>query len=189
MKNKIKIGVSSCLLGEKVRWNGDHKQDRYVRDALGKYFEYIPTCPEVEVGMGTPRETVALYGTLEKPRMIGKKTQTDWTKKINKYTKDRVSELAKHDLCGYIFKSKSPSCGTGRVNIYSEFGGTKARHGLGIFASAFIKTLPLVPVEDEGRLHDSRIKENFIIRVFCFYRLGWLLRERCAIGKLLKFHN
>jgi len=189
MKNKIKIGVSSCLLGEKVRWNGDHKQDRYVRDALGKYFEYIPTCPEVEVGMGTPRETVALYGTLEKPRMIGKKTQTDWTKKINKYTKDRVSELAEQDLCGYIFKSKSPSCGTGRVNIYSEFGGTKARHGLGIFASAFIKTLPLVPVEDEGRLHDSRIKENFIIRVFCFYRLGCLSRERFAIGKLIKFHT
>ena len=176
-------------MGEKVRWNGDHKQDRYVRDALGKYFEYIPTCPEVEVGMGTPRETVALYGTLEKPRMIGKKTQTDWTKKINKYTKDRVSELAEQDLCGYIFKSKSPSCGTGRVNIYSEFGGTKARHGLGIFASAFIKTLPLVPVEDEGRLHDSRIKENFIIRVFCFYRLGCLLRERFSIGKLVKFHT
>ena len=189
MKNKIKIGVSSCLLGEKVRWNGDHKQDRYVRDVLGKYFEYIPTCPEVEVGMGTPREIVALYGTLEKPRMIGKKTQTDWTKKINEYTKDRVNELAKHDLCGYIFKSKSPSCGTGRVNVCSEFGSTKIRHGLGMFAKAFIKTLPLVPVEDEGRLHDSRIKENFIIRVFCFYRLGCLLRERFAIRKLVKFHT
>ena len=139
--------------------------------------------------MGIPRETVALYGTLEKPRMIGKKTQTDWTKKMNNYTKGRISELAKYDLCGYIFKSKSPSCGTGRVNVYSEFGSAKVRHGLGMFASAFTKTLPLIPVEDEGRLHDPRIKENFIIRVFCFYRLGCLLRERFSIGKLVKFHT
>ena len=189
MKNKIKIGVSSCLLGEKVRWNGDHKQDRYVRDVLGNYFEYIATCPEVDVGMGIPRETVALYGTLENPRMIGKKTQTDWTRKMNNYTKGRISELAKHDLCGYIFKSKSPSCGTGRVNVYSKFGSAKVRQGLGMFASAFTKTLPLIPVEDEGRLHDPRIKENFIIRVFCFYRLGCLLRERFSIGKLVKFHT
>ena len=189
MKNKIKIGVSSCLLGEKVRWNGDHKQDRYVRNVLGNYFEYIPTCPEVDVGMGIPRETVALYGTLENPRMIGKKTQTDWTKKMNKYTKDRISELAKHDLCGYIFKSKSPSCGTGRVNVYSEFGSAKVRHGAGIFASAFVKSMPLVPVEDEGRLHDARIKENFIIRVFCFYRIGCLFRDEFTIGKLVKFHT
>ena len=189
MKNKIKIGVSSCLLGEKVRWNGDHKQDRYVRDILGNYFEYISTCPEVDVGMGIPRETVALYGTLENPRMVGKKTQTDWTEKMNNYTKDRISELAKHDLCGYIFKSKSPSCGTGRVNVYSEFGSTKVRQGPGLFARAFIKTLPLIPVEDEGRLHDPGIKENFIIRVFCFYRLGCLLRERFSIGKLVKFHT
>ena len=189
MENKIKIGVSSCLLGEKVRWNGDHKQDRYVRDVLGNYFEYVPTCPEVDVGMGIPRETVALYGTLDKPRIIGKKTETDWTDKMNKYTKGRINELIDQDLCGYIFKAKSPSCGIGRVNIYSEFGSSKVRHGAGVFARAFIKSLPLVPIEDEGRLHDARIKENFIIRVFCFNRIGRLLKQDFTIGKLVKFHT
>ena len=189
MENKIKIGVSSCLLGEKVRWNGDHKQDHYVRNIFGHYFEYVPTCPEVDVGMGIPRETVALYGTLYKPRMIGNKTKTDWTDKINKYTKGRINELINQDLCGYIFKAKSPSCGIGRVNVYSEFGSSKVRYGAGIFARAFIKSYPLVPVEDEGRLHDARIKENFIIRVFCFNRIGRLLRQDFTIGKLVKFHT
>ena len=79
---KIRMGGSSCLLGEKVRWNGDHKQDLYVRHVLGNYFEYVSVCPEMEVGMGVPRETVALYGTLESPRMISKKNRIDWTELI-----------------------------------------------------------------------------------------------------------
>ena len=150
MENKIKIGVSSCLLGEKVRWNGDHKQDRYVRNNLGNYFEYVPTCPEVDIGMGIPRETVALYGNLDNPRMIGKKSQIDWTGKMHKYTENRINDLIDQDLCGYIFKAKSPSCGIGRVNIYSEFSSAKVRHGAGIFARTFIKSMPLIPVEDEN---------------------------------------
>ena len=109
MENKIKIGVSSCLIGEKVRWNGDHKQNYYVREVLAKYFEYVSVCPEMEVGMGVPRETVALYGNLQNPRMISKKTQADWTKTMKHYSKNRISSLAHDQLCGYIFKSKSPS--------------------------------------------------------------------------------
>ena len=95
MKEKIKIGMSSCLLGEEVRWDGDHKYDQYVRDVLGSYFDYVSICPEVDVGMGVPRETVALYGTLENPKMITKRSKTDWRKKINHYTKDRIHELKK----------------------------------------------------------------------------------------------
>jgi uncharacterized protein YbgA (DUF1722 family)/uncharacterized protein YbbK (DUF523 family) len=189
MNNKIKIGVSSCLLGEEVRWNGGHKKDRYVQGVLDKYFDYVPICPEVDVGMGTPRETVALYGTLENHKMISKKSQIDWTGKMTKYMNGRISELGKIDLCGYIFKSKSPSCGIGRVPIYSEFGSSKVRHGPGMFASAFIKTVPLIPVEDEGRLHDPVIKENFIVRVFCFHRLQALLEHRFAMGALVSFHT
>lgn len=189
MNNKIKIGVSSCLLGEEVRWNGGHKKDRYVQGVLDKYFDYVPTCPEVDVGMGTPRETVALYGTLENHKMISKKSQTDWTGKMTNYMKDRIGELKKTDLCGYLFKSKSPSCGIGRVPIYSEFGSSKVRHGPGMFASAFVKTLPLIPVEDEGRLHDPVIRENFIVRVFCFNRLQILLKDRFTMGTLVSFHT
>jgi len=189
MKDKIKIGVSSCLIGEKVRWNGDHKQDRYVREILSRYFEYIPVCPEVEVGMGVPRETVALYGDPEKPSMISKKTQTDWTKPMEKYIKSRINTLSADDLCGYIFKSKSPSCGMSRVPLYSEFGSHKVKHGPGMFANAFINSFPLVPTEDEGRLNDPRIRENFIVRVFSFKRFNLLLKEKFSLGKWVKFHT
>jgi len=189
MNNKIKIGVSSCLLGEEVRWNGGHKKDRYVQGILDNYFDYVPTCPEVDVGMGVPREAVALYGTLENSKMISKKSKTDWTGKMNTYMKDRINELGNADLCGYIFKSKSPSCGIGRVPIYSKFGSNKVRHGPGMFASAFMKTLPLIPVEDEGRLHDPVIRENFIVRVFCFNRLQTFLKERFTMGALVSFHT
>ena len=189
MKDKIKIGVSSCLVGEKVRWNGDHKQDRYVREILSRYFEYIPVCPEVEVGMGVPRETVALYGDPEKPSMISKKTQTDWTKPMEKYIKSRINTLSADDLCGYIFKSKSPSCGMSRVPLYSEFGSHKVKHGPGMFANAFINSFPLVPTEDEGRLNDPRIRENFIVRVFSFKRFNLLLNEKFSLGQWVKFHT
>ena len=189
MQDKIKIGVSSCLVGEKVRWNGDHKQDRYVREVLGNYFEYVPICPEVEVGMGIPRETVALYGSLESPRMISKKSQTDWSKRMHQYNKGRINQLTSDDLCGYIFKSKSPSCGLARVPVYSEPGSSKVRHGPGLFAKAFTQAFPLVPTEDEGRLNDVKIRENFIIRVFCFHRWQCLLEEGFRVGTLVKFHT
>ena len=189
MKEKIKIGMSSCLLGEEVRWDGDHKHDQYVRDVLGSYFDYVSICPEVDVGMGVPRETVALYGTLENPKMITKRSKTNWTKKMNHYTKDRIHELTKENLCGYVFKSKSPSCGIGKVPIYSEFGSSRMRHGSGMFASSFVKVFPLVPVEDEGRLHDPVIRENFIVRIFCFHRLQLLVRKSFSIGSLVRFHT
>ena len=189
MKEKIKIGMSSCLLGEEVRWDGDHKHDQYVRDVLGSYFDYVSICPEVDVGMGVPRETVALYGTLENPKMITKRSKADWTKKMNHYTKDRIHELTKENLCGYVFKSKSPSCGIGKVPIYSEFGSSRMRHGAGMFATSFVKAYPLVPIEDEGRLHDPVIRENFIVRIFCFHRLQLLVRKSFSIGSLVRFHT
>ena len=126
---------------------------------------------------------------LENSKMISKKSKTDWTAKMNTYMKGRISTLGENDLCGYIFKSKSPSCGIGRVPIYSKFGSNKVRHGPGMFASSFIKTLPLIPIEDEGRLHDPVIRENFIVRVFCFNRLQTLLKERFTMGALVSFHT
>lgn len=189
MQAIIKIGVSSCLLGEKVRWNGDHKQDRYVREILGNYFEYVPVCPEMEVGMGVPRETVALYGTLEEPKMISKKSKIDWTERMNRYLKDRINQLTHDELSGYIFKSKSPSCGIARVPVFSETDRSKAMHGAGMFANAFIKNFPLVPIEDEGRLNDAKIRENFIVRVFCFNRLQKLFSKGFSKGAVVDFHT
>ncbi|PIR00969.1 MAG: hypothetical protein COV66_03845 [Nitrospinae bacterium CG11_big_fil_rev_8_21_14_0_20_45_15] len=190
MEEKIKIGVSSCLLGEKVRWNGEHKQDRFVKDILGKYFQYISVCPEVEMGMGVPRETVALYGSLEKPRVIAESSGTDWTREMNRYVKARISTLNKDNLSGYIFKNKSPSCGLRKIPVHSDNQGGKVHQGSGIFANAFVKTFPLIPVEEEGRLNDPGIRENFIVRIFSFYRLkNTLLDHKANHGTLVKFHT
>jgi uncharacterized protein YbgA (DUF1722 family)/uncharacterized protein YbbK (DUF523 family) len=189
LDDEIKIGVSSCLLGEKVRWDGDHKQDRYVLDVLGSCFDCVSICPEVDAGMSVPRETVALYGTLEKQKMITKGSRTDWTKKMARFKKDRICELRKENICGYVFKSDSPSCGVRKVPIYSEISIRRVRYGPGMFASSFIKAFPLVPVEDEGRLHDPIIRENFIVRVFCFNRLQTLLRGHFTMVGLISFHT
>jgi uncharacterized protein YbgA (DUF1722 family)/uncharacterized protein YbbK (DUF523 family) len=190
MENKIIVGVSGCLLGEKVRWNGDHKRDRFITDVLGKYFEYISICPELEVGMGVPRETVALYGSLKEQKLIGKKSRNDWTDKMKSYNDETFDSLSKKDLCGFLFKSKSPSCGLGRVPIYSYDDPVKVRHGSGLFAKNFIKKFPLIPVEDEGRLNDPRIRENFITKIFCFHSLKKnLLRKRIRPGVLVDFHT
>jgi uncharacterized protein YbgA (DUF1722 family)/uncharacterized protein YbbK (DUF523 family) len=184
---QIKVGVSSCLLGEKVRWNGEHKQDLFVKNLLGQFFEWVPTCPEVEIGMGIPRETVRLTGNPKAPLMVGNTTGTDWTRRMNRYSKKRFAELAKLNLCGYIFKSRSPSCGIARIKVYGD-NGIANPNGRGLFAEAFIQQ-SLVPVEDEGRLHDARIRENFITRVFAYHRLAQLVNGRMSRKMLVDFHT
>lgn len=169
-ESRIKVGISSCLLGEKVRWNGDHRQDRVVKDLLGQFFEWVPTCPEVEIGMGIPREAVQLTGNPKAPRMVGNTTGTDWTQRMNLYSKKRSIELAKMNVCGYIFKSRSPSCGIARIKVYGN-NDDSTLGGRGLFANAFLQQCALVPIEDEDRLQDPRIRENFITRVFAYHRL------------------
>jgi uncharacterized protein YbgA (DUF1722 family)/uncharacterized protein YbbK (DUF523 family) len=185
---RIKIGVSSCLLGEKVRWDGNHKQDAVVKNQLGRIFEWVPTCPEVEIGMGIPREAVHLTGSSKSPRMVGTTTATDWTQRMNRYSKKRSRELAKMNVCGYIFKSKSPSCGIARIPVVAKNGKTQSK-GRGLFAELFIQQYPLVPFEDEDRLHDARVRENFITRVFAYHRLTQLLKGRFSLKALVKFHT
>ena len=186
--SRIKIGVSSCLLGEKVRWDGNHKQDAVVKNQLGRIFEWVPTCPEVEIGMGIPRESVHLTGSSKSPRVVGITTGTDWTQRMNRYSKKRSRELAKMNVCGYIFKSKSPSCGIARIPVVAKNGKTQSK-GRGLFAELFIQQYPLVPVEDEDRLHDARVRENFITRVFAYHRLTQLLTGRFSLKALVKFHT
>ena len=186
-ESKIKVGVSSCLLGEKVRWDGDHKQDLFVKNLLGQFFEWVPTCPEVEIGMGIPRETVQLTGDPGDPRMVGNITGTDWTSRMNRYSKKRSAELARLTLCGYIFKSRSPSCGIARIPVTGKNGKTQ-KYGRGLFTEAFMQHCTLVPVVDESRLHDARIRENFITRVFAYHRLAQLLNGRLSRKTLVEFH-
>jgi uncharacterized protein YbgA (DUF1722 family)/uncharacterized protein YbbK (DUF523 family) len=187
-ESKIKVGVSSCLLGEKVRWDGNHKRDLMVKNQLGRMFEWVPTCPEVEIGMGIPREAVQLTGNSKTPRMVGNQTGTDWTARMNRYSKKRSAELAKMGVCGYIFKSRSPSCGISRIPVTHKNIMTK-KYGRGLFADSFMLQCALVPVEDEDRLHDARLRENFITRIFAYHRLAQLLNNPFSRKTLVDFHT
>jgi uncharacterized protein YbgA (DUF1722 family)/uncharacterized protein YbbK (DUF523 family) len=188
METKFKIGISSCLLGNPVRWNAGHKLDRFLTNTLGQFVEYVPVCPEVEAGFGVPRESVRLVGDPENPRMITFKSKKDLTDQMKRWAKKRVKELEKEDLCGFIFKSDSPSSGMIRVKVYSEKGMPR-KVGVGMFAKAFMDHFPRIPVEDDGRLHNPAIRENFIERIFSLKRWRDIAAKSPRIGKLVDFHS
>jgi len=188
LEEKIRLGISACLLGQEVRYDGGHKLDRFIRDTLGKYVEYLPVCPEVECGLGIPREAMRLIGNPVSPRLVTIKTKIDHTDRMLKWAKKRVEDLEGEDLCGFIFKSDSPSSGMERVKVYSEEG-MPSKTGVGIFAKAFMDHFPLIPVEEEGRLHDPGLRENFIERIFTLKRWRSLKKGPMSAGNLISFHT
>jgi len=188
MTEKLKIGISSCLLGQEVRWNGGHKLDKYLTYILGQFVEYVPVCPEVEAGFGVPRESFRLVGDPENPRLITFKSKTDHTDRMMAWATKRVRELERENLCGFIFKSDSPSSGMIRVKVYNDKG-MPHKVGIGIFARAFMEKFPLIPVEDDGRLNDPLIRENFILQIFTMKRWRDLLAAMPGMGKLVDFHT
>ncbi len=188
MEQRIRLGISSCLLGEKVRFDGGHKLDHFITDTLGQYVEYVPVCPEVECGFPVPREPFHLEGDLDRPRLVTVRSKRDYTEKMLRWARKRVMELEKEDLCGFIFKSKSPSSGMERVKVYNQHG-IPVKKGVGIFARAFMGHFPLLPAEDDGRLHDPKLRENFIERIFVFKRWRELLSRKKMLGDLVDFHT
>jgi uncharacterized protein YbgA (DUF1722 family)/uncharacterized protein YbbK (DUF523 family) len=189
MDHTIKIGVSSCLLGKEVRYNGGHSHDRYITGTLGQYFTFVDVCPEVEAGFGVPRETLRLVGDPQSPRLLTSKTRRDCTETMLNWAQKRVKELERENLCGFIFKSKSPSSGMERVKVYTEKGFPGSNKGVGLFARAFMAHFPLVPVEEEGRLHDGVLRENFIERIFALKRWRQLAEEKESRGGIVAFHT
>ena len=188
MEMKIKLGISACLLGEKVRYDGGHKLDRYLTNTLGRYVDYVPVCPEVEAGFGIPRETMHLEGDLNAPRLVTRKTKRDLTEPMLEWARKRVAELEAQDLCGFIFKSRSPSSGMERIPVFNEKG-MPVKKGVGLFARTFMDHFPLLPVEDEGRLHDPKLRENFIECVFVFKRWRECLSQGKSRRGLIDFHT
>jgi uncharacterized protein YbgA (DUF1722 family)/uncharacterized protein YbbK (DUF523 family) len=188
-KDPIRVGISSCLLGQEVRFDGGHKRDRFLTDVLGPHVEWVPVCPEVEVGMGTPRETLRLVRHGGGTRMITTRTGVDHTEGMNGWARRRVEALAKERLSGYVLKKDSPSCGMERVKVYRADGGMPSREGRGLFAEALLARFPDLPVEEEGRLEDARLRENFIERVFAYHRLQALFTARWTQGALVAFHT
>jgi len=189
MEQKIRIGVSSCLLGKEVRYNGGHSHDRYITETLGRYFTFVDVCPEVEAGFGIPRETLRLVGDPESPRLLTTKTGRDYTGIMRSWAEKRVEELAGEDLYGFIFKSRSPSSGMERVKVYTEKGFPGSNRGVGLFARAFMDRFPLLPVEEEGRLHDPALRENFIERIFALQRWRQVVGKKKSRGNIVAFHT
>jgi len=190
---RIRIGVSACLLGAKVRFDGRDKRDAFLVDELGPLCEWVSVCPEVEVGMGVPREAVRLVADRDRgagPRMLGVETGADWTARMNRFAASRVRALAREQLSGFVLKSKSPSCGMERVKLFAD---VDARNPLrarsaGLFAATLARAFPNLPIEDEERLQDRPLRESFIARVFAYARLRALFGGRWTLGALAAFH-
>jgi len=188
MSEKPRIGISSCLLGTEVRHDGGHKRDRYITDTLAEFVDFVPVCPELEVGMGVPREPVRLVGAPSAPRMVAQKSGKDWTEAMQNYARKKAAELGKLHLRGYILKKDSPSCGMERVRVYGE-AGMANRTGRGVFAQVLAEIFPLLPLEEEGRLNDPMLRENFIERVFAYQRWFECMRGKLSLEKLVDFHT
>lgn len=168
---EIRIGISQCLLGENVRYDGGHKRDSFITGTLSNYFSWVPVCPEMEIGLGSPRESMKLADISGVVHLVTNRTGQDFTDKMNAYAKVRIAELKEKPLHGFILKKDSPSCGIFRVRIYKD-SNSNHRNGRGLFAEALMNQYPDLPMEEEGRLQDWKLRENFIERVFSYYR--WL---------------
>ncbi len=187
-KARIRVGISSCLLGHNVRFDGGHKLDTLITETLGRYFEWVPVCPEMEIGLGAPRESLRLEGDVENVRLIAAKSGTDHTGAMSSWAGKRLEELARISLNGYILKKDSPSCGMARVRVYGE-NGMAQRAGSGVFAKLLRQRFDMLPVEEEGRLHDPGIRENFIECVFAFHRWQEFVSTKPRRGDLVDFHT
>ena len=184
----IRVGVSSCLLGRAVRFDGGHKRDAFLTETFGRFVEWVPVCPEVELGLGVPRPTLHLERDGEELRLIEKKSGRDLTAAMRRFSARRAAALAEQDLCGYVLKARSPSCGMERVKVRDAQGGP-APGGRGIFAQGLLAAFPELPVEEEGRLQDPVLRENWVERVFAYRRLRALYSERFAAGRVVAFHT
>jgi uncharacterized protein YbgA (DUF1722 family)/uncharacterized protein YbbK (DUF523 family) len=188
---KVRIGISACLLGQEVRYNGSHKRDDFLVDTFGQFVEWVPVCPEVELGMGTPRPSIRLErvnGDGSGVRLRMPSTGQDLTEAMMDFSRQRVEALATLELDGYVLKKDSPSCGLERVKIYHG-AGAPMKDGRGVFAQVLLARLPHLPLEEEGRLNDPLLRENFITRVFVHHRWHEGEREGWGVASLMRFHE
>ncbi len=183
---RVRLGASACLLGAQVRFDGGHKQNRFIIDELGAHFDFVPFCPEVAIGMGTPRPAIRLVGDIDAPRVVGSRDAgLDVTEPLRRHSTAAARRL--DGLCGFIFKKDSPTCGMERVKVYNDSGMPQA-DGVGIFAREVLRTKPLLPVEEEGRLNDPVLRENFVSRVYVYARWHALHQRGLSKRGLIEFH-
>jgi uncharacterized protein YbgA (DUF1722 family)/uncharacterized protein YbbK (DUF523 family) len=188
MEAPIRVGISACLLGEEVRYDGGHKRDSFLTDVLSRFVEFVPVCPEIEAGFGTPREAMHLRAANGDVRLVTVRTGRDVTAPMERLIRQRVPALEADRLSGYVLKKNSPSCGLERVKVYDR-NGVAAASGRGLFANALVRRFPLLPVEEEGRLNDPDLRENFIERVFAYHRLHTFFNGPWTPASLVQFHT
>lgn len=186
--DQIRIGLSACLAGDEVRGNGGHCRQHYLTDTLGVFFDYVKVCPEVEVGMGVPRPAVRLTADGERIRVVDPKNGVDWTAAMTTHAVRRAGVVAEENLSGFILKSKSPSCGVARVKVY-DHNGVPSPRGRGVFADELVRRYPWLPIEEEGRLNDPVLRENFIERVFAYHRLRTAFSDGWKVADIVEFHT
>ena len=184
---KIKVGISSCLLGNEVRFDGGHKHSHLCSDNLSRYFEFIPECPEVASGMSIPRKPIRQIGDINSPSVVAVHDNSiDYTDQLNTFSKNKAKQL--DHLCGYVFMQKSPSCGVFRVKVFQESGYPAAEPGRGVYAKAVMDANPLLPVEESGRLEDAVLRENFITRVYAYHNWQQLNKQGISHHTIIEFH-
>lgn len=186
---KLRLGVSACLLGQKVRYDGQHRRDAFVVDVLGPFVEWVPVCPELELGLGVPREPIRLVGSPAALRLVAERSGKDHTDAMLRFAEARVRELEKLDLAGWVTKKDSPSCGLERVPVHGARGGPPRRDGTGLFVRVLAARMPLLPIEEEGRLGDPALRESFIERIFAYSRWKAAVARGMRRGDLVAFHG
>lgn len=183
-----RIGVSACLLGHQVRYDGGYKRNQFLIDELDEHVKFVPVCPETAIGLGIPRPPIRLVGEPENPRVLGvADSSLDVSRQLQEYAESQVAIFG--NLSGFVLKKNSPSCGMQRVKVYSPADNSASRKGTGTFAQVIMQRLPLLPVEDEGRLNDAILRENFINRVYVYQRWQQLLDKGLSASGLIDFHS
>ena len=188
-REPIRVGVSACLLGAEVRFDGGHKRDRYLTDVIGPMVEWLPVCPELEVGLGLPRPVIQLRGGETGDRLVERESGRDWTDPMRTWSSGRVDELLALGLDGFVFKKDSPSCGATRVRVYGPEGSMPGRTGVGFFSREVFARFPGLPIEEEGRLRDWPLRERFIEALFSHNRWRVLIRRGLSRRDLVAFHE
>jgi len=188
-QNKLRLGISTCLLGEKVRYDGGHKLDAWIKNTLGQFTTFVPVCPEFECGMSIPRPAMHLEGTKENPQLIQTLSKLNLTKQMKNWIKLQIKKLKSQDLDGYIFKTRSPSCGLSNIKIFSPLSKLVSTEGVGLYAKQFTQAFPFIPVTDEEKLHDPKYREHFIELIFIMKRWRELILQKKSLRNLMIFHT
>lgn len=184
----MKLGISTCLLGQSCRYDGSGCKDQFITDTLSKHFSFVPYCPE-SIIFGTPRESIRLVEVDGKIKVFTNQSKKDVTNELQDISQTLANNIAEEELCGFILKSKSPTCGMERVKVYQPINAPSEKKGVGLFANELKKLYPYLPIEEEGRLNDPWLRENFLMQIYSYHDFKNFLKTKPSFKNLVEFHT